>query len=120
MIRIRPWLWRTPTGIVVLAAALFLAWRCISLGMADLLAPSDPAAATRWRAGHAAAQYDVAQADFLAHRDADAIVRARLAVASDPLDGRAYRIAAAIAERAGDHVRAEQLFGLAERRAPRD
>jgi tetratricopeptide (TPR) repeat protein len=111
---------RTPAGVVALAIASFLAWRCITLGMADLLTPSDPAAATYWRAAHPAAQYEVAQADFLAHRDDAAIVHARLSIASNPLDGRAYRIAAALAERVGDQARARELFELAERRAPRD
>ena len=111
---------RNPAGVAVLAIAVLLGWRCITLAMADLLAPSDPIAATHWRSAHPAARYDVAQADFLAHRDALALVDARLAIASDPLDGRAYRIVAALAERAGDRARAGQLFALAERRAPRD
>lgn len=111
---------RTPSGIAMSALALWIAWRCLTLGMADALVWSDPTAATGWRAAHPAAQYDVAESDVLARRDADAIAHARLAIASNPLDGRAYRIVAAIAERAGDRVGAERLFELAERRAPRD
>ncbi len=111
---------RTPLGIGVVVAALLLAWRCITLGAADLLVASDPNAATGWRAAHPAAQYEVAQADFLAHRDSDALVHARLAIAGDPLDGRGYRIAAAVAERAGNRAYARELFELAVRRAPRD
>ena len=37
---------RKPVGIVALIAASLLAWRCITLGMADLLASSDPQSAT--------------------------------------------------------------------------
>ena len=111
---------RTPVGIAVLAVALFFAWRCLGMGMADLLASSYPANAIGWRATHPEAQYAMAQVDFLAHRNDAAMRHARLAIASAPLDGRAYRIAAAVAEAAGDHVRAKALFDVAERRAPRD
>ena len=120
MNRSASWLWRSPAGIATSVVALFLAWRCFALGMADVFAASDPAAAASWRAAHPDAEYALAQADFLAHRDDAAIARARLAIAADPLDGRGYRIAAAIAERAGDRDRAEQLFELAEQRASRD
>jgi tetratricopeptide (TPR) repeat protein len=114
------------TSRVVLArgtlwlAALVLGWRVFTLEMADLLASSDPGAAVAWRGAHPAAQYAIAQAEFLARRDADALAHARRALAASPLDGRPYRIAAGIAERAGDVAAARALFALAERRAPRD
>jgi hypothetical protein len=111
---------RTPAVVAVLVMAIFLAWRCLTLGMADFFVLSNPVAAIDWRPAHSSAQYEVAQADFLAHRDADAIVHARLAIASYPLDGRAYRIVAAVAEAAGNGARARELFELTERRAPRD
>ena len=111
---------RSPSGIVTLAAAAWIAWRCVTMGMADLLVWSDPAAATGWRVAHPAAQYEAAQSDLLAQRDAVAMIHARIGIASNPLDGRDYRIAAAVAESAGDRVGAERLFEIAERRAPRD
>lgn len=111
---------RTSLGIAVLAVALLLAWRCLSLGMADLLASTNPTNAISWRAAHPEAEYAMAQADFLTHQNALAMLHARLAIASAPLDGRAYRVAAAVAESMGDQVRAKTLFEVAERRAPRD
>jgi tetratricopeptide (TPR) repeat protein len=112
--------WRSPAGIAIAVIALFLAWRCVTLGMADVLVTSDAAAAVSWRTANPDAEYALAQADFLARRDAAAIDRARRSVVADPLDGRGYRIAAALAERAGERDRAEQLFELAQQRASRD
>lgn len=111
---------RNPARAAIAACALLLAWRCLTLGMADLTATTAPDIAVRWRAADPDAQYALAQADFLAHRDAAAIERARRILIADPLDGRGYRIAAAVADRAGDRARALPLFELAERRAPRD
>ena len=114
------WLSRSPAGVAVLLGAMIVGWRCFTLGMADALVTSDPAAALGWRASNPEAQYQLAQADFLAHRDEQALAHARSAIAVAPLDGRGYRVLAALAERAGDRARAWQLFEIAEQRAPRD
>ena len=110
----------TTAVAVMLVVAIFLVWRCLTLGLADFFVLSNPLVAIDWRPAHSSGQYEVAQADFLAHRDADAIVHARLAIANYPLDGRAYRVAAAVAETAGKGAQARELFELTERRAPRD
>jgi tetratricopeptide (TPR) repeat protein len=46
--------------------------------------------------------------------------RARAMLRSRPIDGRAYRVLAQVADARGDHARADALYAIAVRRAPRD
>ena len=105
---------------LVLAVLALLAWRALSLGMADHYARSDPARALAWRSDHPEALLQsalrhVAANDWpAAKRDAERALKAR------PIDGRPLRVLAQVAEQGGDEARALMLYRQAARLAPRD
>ena len=61
-----------------------------------------------------------AEAEAKAGHDEDARKTAQRLLEAEPLDGRGWRVLAGIEERAGNPVRAERLYAIALRRAPRD
>ncbi len=111
---------RSPAFAVTLLVALVLAWRCISLGQADVKGWADPVAASRMVPSHGGNQYWAGQAEFLVRNYDAASVHARNSLQAQPLDGRGYRLLALIAEASGDRAQAQALLETAERRAPRD
>jgi hypothetical protein len=111
---------RSPAFAAALLVALVLAWRCISLGQADVKGWADPVAASGMVPSHGGNQYWAGQAEFLVRSYDAAAEHARNALLAQPLDGRGYRLLALIAETSGDRAQAQTLLEIAERRAPRD
>lgn len=113
--------WPLALGLLCLALTAWLAWRALSLGMADRHADTEPARALAWRSDHPLAL--LRQAERLANDPAQAEAaadHARRALRANPLDGRPYRVLAQLAAAAGQQGRAAELFGLAAARSPRD
>jgi hypothetical protein len=108
----------------------WLAWRALSLGVADHFSAARPERALAWRPDHPQAL--LARAETLAGGTAvrpvpDALrdpvaaaALARRALRADPLPGRGWRVLAQLADRAGDRARAASLQAIAARRSPRD
>lgn len=96
----------------------WIAWRVVTLGIADHLARRDPLAALSWRPRHPEAA--LAAARELAGPAGDrarAEELARESLRSYPLLGGGYRI---LAELASEPERAGSLYRVAAARAPRD
>lgn len=113
----RAWLLWGP-GALLLAIA---AWRVFTLGVADQLASSDPAAALSWRSGYPDALLnltDPTSSPGLAPGSVDDLARA--AIQSAPLDGRGYRRLAEQALRDKQESDAAKFYALAAVRGPRD
>lgn len=111
----------TAAGLLLTAVLALLAWRVLTLGLADHFAASDPARSMAWRPGHPEAA--IALAEQAAARDAKGEASARLArsaLRSDPLDGRGYRLLAQQADAAGHKAEAARLYFLAAATSPRD
>lgn len=105
-------------SLLALALLGWVAWRVISLGMADHFAGSDPGTALGWRSQHADALIAAAQdAARLGDDPKRAAALARNALRANPLLGRAYRV---LAELAATPAQAERLYAQAAARAPRD
>lgn len=112
---------RSPIVFILVLGVLFiLAWRVISLGMADHLAGDSPGKALEWRPGHPEALLGAAETALdgkqwrYAHRSALA------ALAANRLDGRPLRVLALIAAHDGKPADARRLMRDAVRLAPRD
>ena len=89
-------------GLGALLLAL-IAWRVLTLGMAEQLSRADPGAALRWRAGYAEAQ--LRQLELQARDSRGSAARrtsAQAAIRAAPLDGRGYRMLARQAELRGN------------------
>ena len=116
MSRTKPWwLWLALLGLA------WLAWRVLSLGLADHYAQSQPERALFWRDDHPEALLRAAELAAQDPASAEAAADyAKRALRSDPLDGRPYRVLAQLADAAGDKPRALELFQIAAHRAPRD
>jgi tetratricopeptide (TPR) repeat protein len=116
---------RTTSKRLILALAvlclLWIAWRILTLGMAQYLSRSDPAAALAWRSGHAEALLQELDLESAQHRYS-AVQRqnARAAIHAAPLDGRGYRMLANQAELRGDLPMAMSVYSIAARRGPRE
>lgn len=103
----------------ILALLVFLAWRAISLGLADHYAQHNPDRALWWRPHHSGALLQAAQDEAI--RDpARARQLAEAALLADPREGRAYRVLGQIAERAGDVRGSVRLYEKASKLSPRD
>lgn len=106
----------------ILAVSVLLAWRVVTLAMADhqFRANPDPWAALAWR-GTLPAALTEAAGQALATGDATAATdSARAALAADPLDGAAYRVLAQAALAQNDMPQARRLMALAIAHDPRD
>jgi hypothetical protein len=113
----RAWIALCLTGL----ALAWIAWRVLTLGMAEHLARRDPGAALAWRAGNSEALL----LRFGPQGDASIdpalqVATARAGIRAAPLDGRGYRLLAHQAELGQDLASAEKLYGLAAARGPRD
>jgi hypothetical protein len=98
-----------------------IAWRVLTLGMAEHLSRADPDAALGWRAGYAEAQLRQLELRARQPRHSEAQRTGALAaIRSAPLDGRGYRMLARQAELRGEMPVAMALYSLAAKRGPRD
>jgi tetratricopeptide (TPR) repeat protein len=101
-------------------AALFLGWRVLTLGLADMWVDSDPATALYWRPDDPKALFDAADDAFAKFQFKEAKSLSLRTIANYPLDGRAYRELGGASEFFGDRTSAKRLFEVAQRLAPRD
>lgn len=100
-------------GLVVLLG--WCAWRALSLGFADHYAAKNPPAALAWRGEHSAA---LLAAATQSERDPERVAAlARRALRGNPLQGRGFRILAALES---EPDRATRLYAIAAERSPRD
>lgn len=113
--------WRGLVLAAVVLASLVAAWRIGALMMADIaLRDGDVERALRWLPTHPEALYRQAETRFRDKNLTGAAESARRLLAVDPIDGRAYRILAQVADAQGRRERAAELYRVAARRAPRD
>lgn len=110
------WLAVAIAGVASLAAA----WQIISLAQATRLDAADPAAALSWRSNDARALAALAEQEASGDEPETAEHYATRALLADPLDVRALRVLAWMAERRGEHARAVQLMERAAARSQRD
>ena len=106
--------------VLALAVLAFIAWRVLSLGMADYYAVSDPERALVWRGDHPEARLQAARRHAEAKAWAAAKADAERALKARPIDGRPLQVLAQVAEQGGDEARALMLYRQAARLAPRD
>jgi hypothetical protein len=98
-----------------------IAWRVLTLGMAEQLSRTDPGAALSWRPRYAEAQLRQLEGQARDRRlSAAQRAGAQAAIRSAPLDGRGYRMLARQAELRGENSVAMVLYSLAAKRGPRD
>lgn len=105
--------------LIVCVALAVVAWRVLSLGLADHFAATEPERALWWRPDHPAALLKFAET--VADKDparARSLVKALLQ--SDPRSGGAYRVLGQLAQSQGDHASALQMYEIASQRSPRD
>ena len=107
-------------NVLLLVIALVLAWRVLSLGMADHLAVDNPEKALFWRAGHPEALFRMAEKCVAEKKWHQANEYALKALIANRLDGRALRVLAQVAEHEGEEKRAAGLFKSAVVLSPRD
>lgn len=106
--------------ILLAPMAAFLAWRVLTLGMADMWVDSDPQTAVSWRSADSDALADAADGALAQPDYPKARTLALRALAAYPLNGRAYRQLAGIAEFFRNKQEAHRLYLIALRNAPRD
>lgn len=111
---------KKPVLFLVTVLLLVLAWRVLSLGIADHFAETNPQRALFWRAGHPLANLRMAEQLVAVERWTDAEKHAKAALASNRLDGRAYRVLAQVELARGRLGQARELYQKAVRWAPRD
>jgi hypothetical protein len=107
-------------NILLFGMAAVLAWRVLSLGMADHLAVDKPEKALFWRSGHPEALFRMAEQSVTGKKWPQADEFALKALKANRLDGRALRVMAQVAENQGDEKRAAELFNKAVALSPRD
>ncbi|WP_162349295.1 tetratricopeptide repeat protein [Pseudoxanthomonas gei] len=100
--------------------ALFAAWRILVITQSGRWATDDPQRALRWDPAHAQALLALAEQQLAAGKLDEARGSARRLLASEPLEGRAFRILAAAEAQQGHPDRALTLYEIAARRSPRD
>lgn len=106
--------------VVAILGLVFVAWRIISLGVADRYARSDPDRALRWRPDHALALAVRAERYAQSLQWNLAQVSARAALVSNPLESRAFRVLAQHADALGDTKKAFDLYAITVSHRPRD
>ena len=108
-------------GLGLLAVlTVVLLWRILTLGLADLWAPSFPERALFWRPEHPDALRYAAEKQFDSRHYAAAELLARRGIQAYALDGRNYRELGLIADARGQASQAFPLFQVAAARSPRD
>lgn len=107
--------------IVVAGLLALVAWRVISLGMADHHSRNQPAEALGWRADHPLALLKLSE-ELAATpgKQAEARETAFRAARANPLDGRPYRVVGELESAAGNEPRAAAYFRKAWQLSPRD
>lgn len=114
---------RTRTGLLalaLLAIGLFAAWRILAITQADRWAAEDPQRALRWIPQHPEALLALAEKQLAEGRFDQARGTARRLLAVEPLEGRGFRVLAAVAAAQGNKAEALSLYRIAARRSPRD
>ena len=98
-----------------------LAWRILSLGMADAKSRSAPEQALQWRPKHSSALFLLAEKQAKNPASFDAAKKnAIAALQAYPFEGRAYRVLAQVAEAETNPELAFSLYQKAVRYSPRD
>ena len=105
---------------VASAISLAVGWLIITVAQADRLDNTNPAAALTWRASRPQALAALAEQEASGDQPEAAEHLAAKALVAGPLDVRALRVLAWLAERRGDHARAVQLMERAASRSQRD
>ena len=105
---------------LIIGLTAILAWRVLSLGLADHLAVEKPGAALFWRSGHPEALLRMAEKSVSRKQWPEAREYALKALKANKLDGRALRVLGQVAEHQGDEKRAAELFNKAVALSPRD
>ncbi len=103
-----------------LVFAVFAGWRIVGMLQAERLAKSNPEQALQWHAGEPDALWALAEARLARGDRVGAASAARVLLAREPLQGRAFRMLAGIAAEAGRSDEALKLYEIAVHRAPRD
>lgn len=112
---------RTLALAVMVGVAGLMAWRVLSLGLADHWQRSDPERALQWRPAHPGALLRALDAAQSGQADAATIESLALAtLQANPLDGRAYRVLAQLRESEHGIEAALPLYNAAVHRGPRD
>ena len=114
---------RPARWIVLLVTVVFVAfagWRIFCMLRGQQLAHSDVQQSLQWNPGEPDALWARVQQRLDAGDDPGAASAARALLAQEPLQGRAFRVLADIATRAGHTEEASRLYGIAVHRAPRD
>lgn len=109
-----------PRSLLWIASALALVWLVGVRGYADYLARVLPERAHWLNPHQPVAALTLAEQALRERRSDEAAALASVALATDPLDGRALRVLGAVAELKSDRPRALRLMEIAARRAPRD
>ncbi len=98
-----------------------LAWRVLSLGMADAKSRFAPEQALQWRSKHSSALFLLAEQQVKNPASLDAAKKNALAaLQAYPFEGRAYRVLAQVADAEKKSELALSLFQKAVRYSPRD
>ncbi|HEX5754963.1 MAG TPA: hypothetical protein VFY12_01245 [Arenimonas sp.] len=112
---------RIVAAAVITCIAVLLAWRVLTLGLADHWQSSDPERALRWREDHPVALLNALDAALRQPADAKTIKALALsALQASPLNGRPYRVLAQLREAEDGIEAALPLYNAAVHRGPRD
>ena len=106
--------------IIVLAFVVVAGWRIVGQMQAERYAETDPERALGWRPDHPQALLALAERQLAQGKFAESRANARRLLAHEPLQGVAFRLLAAAADREGRRDDASRLYLIAEKRAPRD
>lgn len=107
--------------LILVFLLITLAWRVLSLGMADAKSRSAPAQALQWRPQHSSALFLLAEQQAKNPASFDAAKKnAVAALQAYPFEGRAYRVLAQVADAEKKSELALSLFQKAVRYSPRD
>jgi len=106
--------------VFVFAFAVVAGWRIVGQMQAERYAQADPERALGWRPDHPQALLVLAERQLAEGRFAESRASARRLLAHEPLQGVAFRLLAAAADREGRQDDAWRLYLIAEKRAPRD
>ena len=104
----------------IVLGALFAGWRIWGGMQAEQLAEEQPAAALAHRPDDPDVQLALAKERLAQGDTAGARVAAQGLLAREPLQGGAFGVLAAAADKDGDKAHARKLYALAVRHAPRD
>lgn len=107
-------------AVCIVVIITFVAWRVVSLGLADAYARKDPERALFWRDNHPEALYRMAERQAARKQWSEAKTYAERCLRANPLDGRALRVLAQAADANGQAAKALDLYRMAAKLSPRD